>query len=102
LAQDQPGKPTGDAARQGPGQQDQPPDDAASGQTQARQEKPGDDASSAGPGQRRPPLRRPPDRLRHGDVAPDFTLKTLDGKSEVTLGSFRGQQPVALIFGSYT
>jgi hypothetical protein len=37
-----------------------------------------------------------------GTPAPDFTLKTLDGKGEVTLSSFRGKQPVVLIFGSYT
>ncbi len=37
-----------------------------------------------------------------GDMAPDFRLKTRDGKSEVTLSSFRGSRPVVLIFGSYT
>ena len=45
---------------------------------------------------------RAPDRLRVGDTAPDFTLKTLDGKDSVQLASFRGKKPVALIFGSYT
>ena len=45
---------------------------------------------------------RIPDKLRQGDVAPDFTLKSPDGKSTVTLSQFRGQKPVALVFGSYT
>ncbi len=37
-----------------------------------------------------------------GSVAPDFELRTLDGKSKVKLSSFKDQRPVALIFGSYT
>ena len=37
-----------------------------------------------------------------GQAAPDFTLKTLDGKATHTLSSFKGKKPVALIFGSYT
>jgi hypothetical protein len=45
---------------------------------------------------------RLPDTLKLGDVAPDFTLKTVDGKTEVTLSEFRCQKPVVLIFGSYT
>ena len=40
--------------------------------------------------------------LTPGTEAPDFRLPTLDHKSEVTLASFRGKQPVVLIFGSYT
>jgi hypothetical protein len=40
--------------------------------------------------------------LQVGDPAPDFTLSTVDRKSKITLSSFRGKQPVALIFGSYT
>ena len=39
---------------------------------------------------------------RRGDLAPDFTLKTIDGAREVTLSQFRGRQPVVLIFGSWT
>ena len=42
------------------------------------------------------------DTVHFGDVAPDFKLKTLDGKRTVRLRSYRGQQPVVLIFGSYT
>jgi hypothetical protein len=42
------------------------------------------------------------DAPKRGDVAPDFTLKTADGKGEVALASFRGKRPVVLIFGSYT
>jgi hypothetical protein len=37
-----------------------------------------------------------------GDEAADFTLKTLDGTAEVQLSSYRGECPVALVFGSYT
>lgn len=40
--------------------------------------------------------------LRVGDPAPDFTLPTLDGSATVTLSRFRGDRPVALVFGSYT
>ncbi len=40
--------------------------------------------------------------LRVGDNAPDFSLETRDKKSKVQLSSFRGQKPVALVFGSYT
>ena len=44
---------------------------------------------------------RAPDTLRVGDSAPDFTLKSKDGKSEVQLSKLR-DKPVVLIFGSYT
>jgi hypothetical protein len=37
-----------------------------------------------------------------GQMAPDFELKTADGKQTVRLSSFRGQRPVVLIFGSHT
>lgn len=37
-----------------------------------------------------------------GDLAPDFTLKSLDGKSETQLSKFKGSKPVVLFFGSYT
>ncbi len=40
---------------------------------------------------------------RVGDMAPDFALPLVkDRKTLVTLSSFRGKKPVALIFGSYT
>ncbi len=39
---------------------------------------------------------------RIGEVAPDFALSTADRKSQVRLASFRGKQPVVLVFGSYT
>ena len=39
---------------------------------------------------------------KEGTVAPDFTLKPPGGGKAVTLSSFRGKRPVALIFGSYT
>jgi hypothetical protein len=40
--------------------------------------------------------------LRPGGMAPDFTLAPRDGGPRITLSSFRGKQPVALVFGSYT
>lgn len=46
--------------------------------------------------------------LEVGDFAPDFVLRTVDttGHSQtggqVQLASFRGRQPVVLVFGSYT
>ena len=40
--------------------------------------------------------------LQAGDTAPDFNLPTLDRKQTVRLSSFRGSQPVVLVFGSYT
>ena len=59
------------------------------------------------PGGRRPGGRRPGGQgsessaAAEGKTAPDFKLKTLDGKREVQLSSLQGK-PVALIFGSYT
>jgi hypothetical protein len=40
--------------------------------------------------------------LSEGQPAPDFTLPTLDNKTQVTLSSHRGHRPVVLVFGSYT
>src|SRR5262245_53466597 len=40
-------------------------------------------------------------RLTVGDAAPDFELSGRD-RVPVRLSSFRGKQPVVLIFGSYT
>ncbi len=37
-----------------------------------------------------------------GDPAPVFKLKSLDGKRETDLASFKGKRPVILFFGSYT
>ena len=42
------------------------------------------------------------DTVHVGDAAPDFRLKTLDGKRVVRLSTHRGRRPVVLIFGSYT
>lgn len=42
------------------------------------------------------------DTIQVGDMAPDFRLKTLDGKRTVHLRSHLGQRPVVLVFGSYT
>ncbi len=51
---------------------------------------------------RRPSQKRAPDKLKQGDIAFDFKLKSVDGERQVQLSSFRGERPVALIFGSYT
>jgi len=37
-----------------------------------------------------------------GDVAPNFELFDTAGKNSIRLSDFRGQVPVALIFGSFT
>jgi hypothetical protein len=37
-----------------------------------------------------------------GEYPPDFCLKRLGADDRVRLSSFRGQRPVALVFGSYT
>lgn len=37
-----------------------------------------------------------------GDLAPDFELWDVNGANPVRLSTFRGQKPVALIFGSFT
>jgi hypothetical protein len=37
-----------------------------------------------------------------GDVAPDFQLYDLNGENPVRLSIYRGQKPVALVFGSFT
>jgi hypothetical protein len=37
-----------------------------------------------------------------GDPAPDFELAQLDGNETVRLSTLLAEQPVALIFGSYT
>jgi len=53
----------------------------------------------------RGPLDRPRQgSLKLGDPAPDFELSRLGGKENETvrLSSFKGKQPVVLIFGSYT
>jgi hypothetical protein len=40
--------------------------------------------------------------LKVGDTAPDFSLTSPDGKTTVTLSSFKNKQPVVLVFASYT
>src|SRR5262245_12515179 len=37
-----------------------------------------------------------------GQEAPDFTLKTADGKQTFSLSQWRGKKPIVLIFGSFT
>jgi hypothetical protein len=36
------------------------------------------------------------------ELAPDFTLSNIQGKTSFTLSDFRGLKPVALVFGSFT
>jgi ferric-dicitrate binding protein FerR (iron transport regulator) len=40
--------------------------------------------------------------LRVGEVAPDVSLVTLDGKSRMRLAEAIGSKPLVLVFGSYT
>ena len=37
-----------------------------------------------------------------GDLAPDFELYDVSGTESVRLSAFRGDRPVALVFGSFT
>jgi thiol-disulfide isomerase/thioredoxin len=37
-----------------------------------------------------------------GEAAPDFTLKTADGKDTIRLGQLLGPRPVVLVFGNFT
>ena len=37
-----------------------------------------------------------------GDIAPDFELFDVNGEKPIRLSDFRGERPVALVFGSYT
>ncbi len=37
-----------------------------------------------------------------GEKAPDFTLRTVDGKDEITLSKKIGPKPVVLVFGNFT
>ena len=60
---------------------------------------------SAVPATVRPGDTRPGDRegkLKPGDIAADFTLNVMHKEQTVTLSAFKGQRPVALVFGSYT
>ena len=40
--------------------------------------------------------------LQPGDAAPDFALLKLDKSGQVQLSSLTAQEPVVLVFGSYT
>lgn len=39
---------------------------------------------------------------KEGENPPDFNLKLMGSDDRVSLSSFKGKRPVALIFGSYT
>jgi len=43
-----------------------------------------------------------PDKLKEGDAAPDFTLKSPDEKTTFKLSTFAGKKPVLLVLASYT
>ncbi len=59
-------------------------------------------APGESPGQSQRGPRGPDNAPKIGDEAPTFKLKSLNGKSETDLASFRDEQPVVLFFGSYT
>ena len=40
--------------------------------------------------------------LRVGGRAPDVSLVSLDGRTPVRIGNSIGQQPLVIVFGSYT
>lgn len=51
----------------------------------------------------RPPDSQPAQRAPAvGEAAPDFTLKSRDGKQEITRSKFQADRPLVLIFGSFT
>ncbi len=56
----------------------------------------------ASPSHGRERMMRDDNAPKVGDVAPVFTIRSLDGKSETDLASFKGKKPVLLFFGSYT
>lgn len=62
----------------------------------------GDGFWSMPPRRRGPPGAQRPTGPAPGTVAPDFTLEPPGGGKAVTLSRFKGEKPVALIFGSYT
>ena len=37
-----------------------------------------------------------------GDIAPDFELSDVNGQNRIRLSDFKGDKPVALVFGSIT
>jgi peroxiredoxin len=39
---------------------------------------------------------------RIGQRAPDFVLRTHDGKQRIALTDYLGKKPVVLVFGSFT
>ena len=41
-------------------------------------------------------------QVNPGDAAPSFTVKKLEDKTPVDLGSLWAEKPVVLVFGSYT
>ncbi len=46
--------------------------------------------------------RHGPRAPKAGEAAPDFELSDCLGENAVKLSQFRGQKPVALVFGSFT
>lgn len=40
--------------------------------------------------------------LQTGDLAPDFTVSTLDSRTPTQMASLWSEKPVVLVFGSYT
>ena len=50
----------------------------------------------------RGPRRERSKSLQVGNLAPTFSLKSLDGTETFDLRSYRDKRPVLLLFGSYT
>ena len=46
--------------------------------------------------------RHDPHAPKVGDIAPDFELRDSTGENPVRLSEYRGNKPVALVFGSFT
>ncbi len=65
-------------------------------------QQPARDGDRRGRRDRRGSIERTGSSPKAGQEAPPFTLKSVDGKQQTNLASFRGKRPVILFFGSYT
>lgn len=70
---------------------------------QSREQEPGSERSERMKAIREKAMREDEaKRLKVGDIAPTFKLKSLDGKQETDLKELIGKKPIILFFGSYT
>ena len=95
LGQAEPAGPSANGRREPAGNPDQP---AHAGRSQG----PASSPPGTSPEKLQKILKEREGHLKPGDAAPDFKLKTLDGKGTVQLSQVIGKRPVVLIFGSYT